>query len=82
MSLHIHIHDSAEHWSITFENELKRVSSATIAGVNYTRIEVKSYGKSGKTLLGSNALGAWKVRGYKANGQFAPTLAELKRKLV
>jgi len=45
------------------------------------KIEVFTYGKSGKTIYGSNANGHWKTRGYKKGDIFASKLKDLKEKL-
>jgi len=48
----------------------KRVSTIDINGTEITKLEVWNVGRTGKTMLGSNAIGSWKTRGYKANGKF------------
>lgn len=46
-----------------------------------TKIEVWSTGRTGRTMLGSESVGHWKLRGYKRNGVFARTIRELTRRV-
>jgi hypothetical protein len=47
---------------------VKRISTHPSTGIK--KIEVWTTGRTGKTMLGSEAVGGWKTRGYRVDGKF------------
>jgi len=63
-------------WEVTSEIVgVKRISRRASDGT--VKIEVWDTGRTGKTMLGSNAVGRWKLRGYKVDGVFYRRLADI-----
>ena len=61
----------AKGWEVHAEKVgVKRVSKKIVHGKELHKIEVWNTGKTGKTFLGSEAVGSWKVRGYKVGDKF------------
>lgn len=68
-------------WQIKSESETKRVSTKKVNNVEVERIEV--YGLHHASIFGKNVIGTyarprWKVRGFKALGDFFTTFGDLK----